>query len=311
MIQPVVAIVGPTGVGKTRLSIDIAHRFDGEVINGDSLQVYRGLNIGTDKITQNDKQSIPHHMLDIKHPSEPFSAADFQQMVQASIEAINRRGKLPVIVGGTGLYIQAALYNYHFAEKPRDENVTRRLEEELKTLGADKLYENLKAIDPDQAVKIHPNNHQRLIRALEIYETTGKTMSDYQQDQPENSPYSPILLGLEMDRQLLYQRINARVEQMLEQGLVEEVRLLYNQGYENHQALRGIGYKEFIPYFKGEQTFDDTIKLLKRNSRRYAKRQYTWFKNKMQVNWYHVTPDAIDGTFEKIFDDLAGMLARI
>ncbi|MFD1360425.1 tRNA (adenosine(37)-N6)-dimethylallyltransferase MiaA [Lentibacillus salinarum] len=311
MRTPVIAIVGPTAVGKTRLSIKIAGRFDGEVISGDSMQVYKGLDIGTDKITEVEKQGIPHHMIDIKHPEDPFSVADYQNLVQSHIEEIDSRGKLPIIAGGSGLYIQAALYDYHFAKQRRDQHVTERLEEELKAKGSGTLHNRLWEIDPGHAAKVHPNNHRRLIRALEIYETTGMTMSDYQRNQLENSPYNSIFIGLEMDRERLYRRINNRVDHMLEGGLLEEVKVLYNQGYENHQSMRGIGYKEFIPYFKGDQTFDETVSLLKRNSRRYAKRQYTWFKNKMKVNWYTVTSETIDETFGKILTDLAGMLQKI
>ncbi|SFA75888.1 tRNA dimethylallyltransferase [Lentibacillus halodurans] len=308
MKKTVIAIVGPTAVGKTKLSIEIASRFDGEVISGDSMQVYKGLDIGTAKIMETEKQGIPHHMVDIKNPDEPFSVADYQKLVQQYVEEIDSHGKLPVIAGGSGLYIQAALYNYHFSNQRRDEQLTRQLENEIHHRGAERLYDRLKAIDPGHAAKIHPNNHRRLIRALEIYETTGMTMSEYHKEQSDHSPYNPIFIGLDMDRDLLYKRINNRVDRMLEQGLLQEVKTLYEQGYENHQAMRGIGYKEFIPYLKGQQTFDETVHLLKRNSRRYAKRQYTWFKNKMNVKWYTITPVSVNEQFRNILKELAGIL---
>lgn len=311
MKKPVIAIVGPTAVGKTRLSIEVAESFNGEIISGDSMQVYQGLDIGTAKISEEEKQGIPHYMIDTKSPSDSFSVADYQVLVQQYINEIASHQKLPIIAGGSGLYIQAALYNYNFSDQKRNGAVTRRLEEELENLGVLTLYNRLKKIDPDQATKIHPNNHRRVIRALEIYQTTGMTMSEYQKEQKRDSPYNPIFIGLEMDRKLLYERINARVDNMLEQGLLDEVEMLYKQGFENCQSMRGIGYKEFIPYFKGEQSLIQATETLKRNSRRFAKRQYTWFKNKLDVQWYTITPETIDETFRKILDELAGMLRRI
>ncbi|RYG73805.1 tRNA (adenosine(37)-N6)-dimethylallyltransferase MiaA [Lentibacillus lipolyticus] len=311
MKPTVIAIVGPTAVGKTRLSVEIAKAFNGEIISGDSMQVYKGLDIGTAKIADKEKEGIPHYMIDIREPDEPFSAADFQQNVQYYIDLITSRQKLPIIAGGSGLYIQAALYDYNFSNQRRDEQVTKRLEQELSYKGSAELYNRLKKLDPDQAAKVHPNNHRRLIRALEIYETTGKTMSEYQHNQIRDGKYNPIFIGLEMDRTLLYERINKRVDHMMENGLLDEVRKLYMLGFADSQAMRGIGYKEFIPYFEGEQTLDESIRLLKRNSRRFAKRQYTWFRNKLHVHWYTITPATIEETFGKISGDLAGMLEGI
>nr|WP_325053285.1 tRNA (adenosine(37)-N6)-dimethylallyltransferase MiaA [Lentibacillus cibarius] len=259
MKQTVIAIVGPTAVGKSRISVEVAKRFNGEIVSGDSMQVYKGLDIGTAKITDKEKQGIPHYMIDIKQPDEDFSAADFQNYVQHYVDHIASKQKLPFIAGGSGLYIQAALFNYNFADQRRDEHVTKRLEQELENKGVMELYNQLQRLDPDQAAKIHPNNHRRLIRALEIYETTGKTMSAYQQDQMSEGLYNPILIGLEMNRELLYERINKRVDIMMEQGLLDEVRKLYDRGYEHFQAMRGIGYKEFLPYFKGEQTLEESF----------------------------------------------------
>ncbi|WP_404452701.1 tRNA (adenosine(37)-N6)-dimethylallyltransferase MiaA [Virgibacillus necropolis] len=307
MKQKVIAIVGPTAVGKTKLSIEIAKQFNGEIISGDSMQVYRGMDIGTAKITEEEKEAIPHYMIDIKEPSETFSVADFQQTVKGHIEKISASDHLPIIVGGSGLYIQSALYNYNFANDARDPERTTQLEKELEELGSSQLHNRLKEIDPEQASKVHPNNHRRLIRAIEIYETTGKTMSAYQAEQKE-SDYDPIFIGLEMDRGMLYSRINNRIDKMMQDGLLYEVHQLYSKGFGNHQSMRGIGYKEFIPYFKGEYPLEEAIELLKRNSRRFAKRQYTWFKNKMDVTWYTVTPETIDEKFRTILSDLAGML---
>lgn len=308
MKKTVIAIVGPTAVGKTRLSIEIAKMFNGQIISGDSMQVFKGMDIGTAKITDEKKQEIPHYMIDIKNPDEPFSVAEYQLSVQNYIDTITAHNKLPILVGGSGLYIQAALYNYNFSEQRRDEQVTKKLKKTLESEGSWRLYKRLQEKDPEQAEKIHPNNHRRLIRALEVFETTGKTMSAYQAEQRQDSPYNLIFIGLEMDRSLLYERINERVENMLQQGLLHEVNFLYKQGFGNYQSMRGIGYKEFIPYLIGEQTLEKTIEILKQNSRKYAKRQFTWFKNKMDVKWYDITPSTIDERFRDILGDLAGML---
>lgn len=310
MKKNVVAIMGPTAVGKTKLSIELAKRFNGEIISGDSMQVYKGLDIGTAKIKQAEMQGIPHHMLDIREPDEDFSAADFKELVQQYIAEITARGKLPIIVGGSGLYIQAALYDYNFSDRKRDPLLTKEMEEIVELEGIMPLYQRLEQIDPEQAKKIHPNNHRRVIRALEIYETTGMTMSEYEKNQVMESPYNPILLGLEMPRALLYERINDRVDQMIEKGLKTEVKKVYDEGYASCQSMKAIGYKEWISYFKGEQSLEGTVELLKRNSRRYAKRQYTWFKNKMDVTWYSVTPSTIDEDFTLIFEELAGILKK-
>ncbi|AIF43681.1 tRNA (adenosine(37)-N6)-dimethylallyltransferase MiaA [Virgibacillus sp. SK37] len=308
MKKTVIAIVGPTAVGKTKLSIEIAKRFDAEIISGDSMQVYRGMDIGTAKIEEREMEAIPHHLIDIKEPNEAYSAADFKNHVQACIESIGAIGKLPIIVGGSGLYIQAALFDYNFSPARRDERITKRLENERAELGIKHLYDRLRAIDPEQAEKIHPNNYRRVIRALEIYEITGLKMSQLQKEQTVESPYNVIFIGLEMERELLYNRINQRVDKMINDGLVEEVRSLYEKGYEACGSMKAIGYKEMIPYIQGKQPFEEAVENLKRNSRRYAKRQYTWFRNKMNIRWYSINPNTYHEVFTKILDDLAGLL---
>lgn len=308
MTKTVIAIMGPTAVGKTKLGIEIAKQFNGEIISGDSMQVYKGMDIGTAKVRKEEMQGVPHHMIDIKNPDEEFSAADFQFYVQKYIDEIISRNRLPIIVGGSGLYIQAALYDYNFSGQKRDDSVTIRLERVIEKEGIMPLYYRLNELDPEQAEKIHPNNHRRVVRALEIYETTGMTMTAYQQEQALKSPYNLILIGLEMERGLLYERINQRVDMMLENGLVDEVKKMYDRGFGKYQSMGAIGYKEFIPYFKNEQSLDHSIDLLKRNSRRYAKRQYTWFKNKMDIRWYDLKSGGVNERFRIIFDDLAGLL---
>ncbi|MEI3611782.1 tRNA (adenosine(37)-N6)-dimethylallyltransferase MiaA [Pseudogracilibacillus sp. SO30301A] len=285
-MKNVIVIVGPTAVGKTKLSIDLAKCFHAEIISGDSMQVYKGLDIGTGKITEQEKNGIPHFMLDIKEPDESFSAAEYQTLVQKHIEKINDREKVPILVGGSGLYIQSVLYDYNFNNRKRDNQKTKKLEQRLQAEGNQALYEELKQIDHEQAKKIHPNNYRRVIRALEIYETTGLTMTEIHQQQKNSPRYNHIIIGLEMDRKTLYNQINKRVDQMVAEGLIEEVTFLYNKGYENCQSMKAIGYKEIIPYVKGEVDFNIAVETLKRNSRRYAKRQYTWFKNQLDIEWF-------------------------
>ncbi|WP_138414691.1 tRNA (adenosine(37)-N6)-dimethylallyltransferase MiaA [Aquibacillus sediminis] len=308
MKQTVVAVVGPTAVGKTSLSVEIAKRFNGEVISGDSMQIYKGMDIGTAKITYKEQQGIIHHMLDILEPDQPFSVADFQSHVRQAVTSISNKNRLPIIAGGTGLYIQSVLYDYNFTDKKRDDFYQNQIEKEIEQKGIEHVFKRLEQIDPYQAKRIHPNNIRRVIRALEVYDRTGITMTELHEQQQQESIYQPVLIGLEMNRALLYERINQRVDLMLEHGLLEEVKALYDQGLEHAQSMKAIGYKELLPYIKGEQSLSECVELLKRNSRRYAKRQYTWFKNKMDVDWYSITPETKNQKFEIILQDLAGKL---
>ncbi|MCM3725860.1 tRNA (adenosine(37)-N6)-dimethylallyltransferase MiaA [Neobacillus cucumis] len=287
--QKVLVIIGPTAVGKTNLSIEMAKRYNGEIISGDSMQIYRGMDIGTAKITKEEMQGIPHHLIDIKEPEENFSVAEFQILVRAKINEIAKRGKLPIIVGGTGLYIQSVIYDYQFSDVPGDEAFRLELEEKVKQIGNDALYKELQTVDPDSAAQIHPNNVRRVIRALEIYHLTGKTMQDYQRKQQPDLMYETALVGLTMDREKLYERINLRVDIMVKQGLLDEVKSLYNQGLRDCQSIQAIGYKEIYDYLNEKVTWDDAVEQLKQNSRRYAKRQLTWFRNKMDVKWFDMT----------------------
>ncbi|GAA0496161.1 tRNA (adenosine(37)-N6)-dimethylallyltransferase MiaA [Salinibacillus aidingensis] len=307
----VIAVVGPTAVGKTKLSVELAKRFHGEIISGDSMQVYQGLDIGTAKVTDEERQGIPHYMIDIREPDQDFSVADFQDHVQHYINYIDSRNRLPIIAGGTGLYIQSTLYNFNFSSQKRDEQFEKDMLAAIQEKGVEPFYHKLKKVDPEQAEKIHPNNLRRVIRALEVYERTGLTMSDLQQKQADQSPYNPTLIGLSMDREELYRRINHRVDLMMEEGLLDEAKRLYDQGLKNAQSMQGIGYKEFIPYFEGEWSLEESIERLKRNSRRYAKRQYTYFRNKMDVHWYSISELNLQETFSLIFRDLEGLLQNI
>ncbi|SEM49610.1 tRNA dimethylallyltransferase [Mesobacillus persicus] len=287
--EKLLVLIGPTAVGKTKLSIDLAKRFNGEIISGDSMQIYKGMDIGTAKITSQEMEGIPHHLIDIKSPEEPFSVAEFQELVREKISEIASRGKLPMIVGGTGLYIQSVIYDYQFSDAPSDSAFRTMLEKIAEEQGTEELYERLKKVDPDSAERIHPNNVRRVIRALEVFQCTGKTMTEYQQDQQPELLYDTCLIGLTMERELLYNRINQRVDIMKEQGLVEEVRSLFDSGLRECQSIQAIGYKELYDYFEDKVSFDTAIENLKQNSRRYAKRQLTWFRNKMDVEWFEMS----------------------
>jgi len=284
----VIAIVGPTAVGKTALSIKLAKAFNGEIINGDSIQVYRELHIGTAKITQEEMEGIPHHLLDIKNPDESFSVAEYQRLVRGKIEEITARGKLPIIVGGTGLYIQSVLYDFRFTEQPnRNENRIAELEK----MSPENLYDLLLSLDSEAAKDIHPNNVQRVMRAIERVELTGKQKNDIEQNQGHEEIYHHYIIGLSIDRELLYERINLRVDIMLEKGLLGEVKTLNSKGIRNVQSIQAIGYKEIYAYLDGDASYEDAIEQLKQNSRRYAKRQLTYFRNKMDIHWYNPFTD--------------------
>ncbi|SFA72761.1 MULTISPECIES: tRNA (adenosine(37)-N6)-dimethylallyltransferase MiaA [unclassified Bacillus (in: firmicutes)] len=296
--QKLVVIIGPTAVGKTNLSIQLAKRFNGEIISGDSMQIYKKMDIGTAKITPEEMQGVPHHLIDLKNPDESFSAAEFQELVREKITDITNRGKLPFIVGGTGLYIQSVIYDYQFSDVVADEKFRRQLEEKAGAVGYEAIHQELANIDPQSASQIHPNNIRRVIRALEIYHCTGKTMTEYQSKQQPEMMYDTALLGLTMDRDSLYERINRRVDIMMDAGLVEEVKGLYEEGYRDCQSIQAIGYKELYDYFDGKVALEDAIENLKQNSRRYAKRQLTWFRNKMDVEWYDMSDS--DGATKKL-----------
>ncbi|WP_243386950.1 tRNA (adenosine(37)-N6)-dimethylallyltransferase MiaA [Bacillus kexueae] len=305
--EKVIVIIGPTAVGKTKLSIELAKRFNGEVISGDSMQIYKGMDIGTAKIKQEEMEGIPHHLLDIKSPEESYSVAEFQSMVRPLITDITNRGKMPMIVGGTGLYIQSVLYDYKFTDSKGNEQLRSELEKKAAIMGKEALYEELVQIDPVSAKKIHPNNVRRVIRALEIYYDCGKTMSEVEHTNEANPLYDVALIGLTMDREQLYKRINYRVDLMVEEGLLEEVKGLYKTGLRDCQSIQAIGYKEIYSYLDGVQSLDSAIEQLKQNSRRYAKRQLTWFRNKMNVEWFDMTPPlSMDEKVEEIFQYIAG-----
>ncbi|MGG3889929.1 tRNA (adenosine(37)-N6)-dimethylallyltransferase MiaA [Metabacillus fastidiosus] len=290
MKKELVVLIGPTAVGKTKLSIDLAHKLNAEIISGDSMQIYRRMDIGTAKITTEEMEGIPHHLIDIKDPDESFSVAEFQEIVRPLIDEIHARNKIPMIVGGTGLYIQSVVYDYQFADIPQDVAYRLEMEQFLEQNGVDLLHVKLQEVDPAAAERIHKNNSRRVIRALEIYHCTGLTMTEYIEKQEQEQLYNASIIGLTMDRDVLYERINKRVDIMVEQGIIHEVKQLYDDGIKDCQSIQAIGYKEFYDYFDGRVTLEEAVHNLKQNSRRYAKRQLTWFRNKMDVTWFEMTP---------------------
>ncbi|WP_312097191.1 tRNA (adenosine(37)-N6)-dimethylallyltransferase MiaA [Niallia sp.] len=310
--EKVVVLIGPTAVGKTNLSIELAKKFDGEIISGDSMQIYKGMDIATAKISQEEMQGIPHHLIDIVEPDESFSVAQFQELVRRKITEITSRGKLPFIVGGTGLYIQAVLYDYQFQETASDPEFRTKLEEMAQAEGSLTIHNMLKEVDPEAAAVIHHHNVRRVIRALEVFHVTGRKMSDIQKEQKQESLYDAALIGLTMERSVLYERINKRVDQMLEIGLLEEVQHFYEKGIRDCQSIQAIGYKEIYKYFDGLLSLDESVEELKQNSRRYAKRQLTWFRNKMNVEWFDMTESVkthdITKKIQEISSYLEGML---
>ncbi len=290
MKQPLLVIVGPTAVGKTKYSLHIAEQVPSEIISGDSIQVYRGMDIGTAKATPEEQRRVPHHMIDILDPDEPFSVSEFQQRVQSLISNIAHRGRLPMIVGGTGLYIESVVYDYRFNEAPADEQARAKWESFAEVHGTDALHRVLAEKDPASAKRIHPNDVRRLVRAMEVWEATGMPMSEQRQKREKVSPYSLCMIGLTMDRDLLYERIEARIDTMLEEGLLDEVRRLKERGCGSELvSMQAIGYKEMFAYLEGSLTYEAAVSLLKKNTRHFAKRQLSWFRMMPQIQWVDVT----------------------
>ena len=286
----IVCIVGPTGVGKTKLSIELAKYFNGEIINADSTQVYKELDIATSKVTESEKQNIPHHLFDIKNIKEDYTVYDYQQDARKKIEEVISKNKMPIIVGGTGLYIKACLYDYRF-----DKEITKR---DYSNYTNEELYHKL--ISVDNNTDIHINNRKRVERALNYYYENKVPMSS--KNVTNKILYDVIFIGLTTDREKLYQKINDRVDKMVRDGLLVEAKKIYDSNIRTKAIVTPIGYKELFPYFEGKKELDDCIELIKQNSRRYAKRQYTWFRNQMNVNWFNVDFDNFDKTINEIIE---------
>ena len=293
-MKKVIAVCGPTAVGKTRMGVSLAEALHGEVISGDSMQIYRTMDIGTAKVTEEEMQGIIHHMIDIKNPDETFSVSEFQKEVRHYIDTID----MPIVVGGTGLYIKGALYDYTFEE-------TESKHDEIKAKYAhytnEELHQYLASFDPQSALDLHPNNRQRVLRAIEIYEEL-----EYILEAQEHKPvYDIYFVGLTLPRPILYDRINKRVDLMIEQGLEEEVKKIYDSGLSrNAQSMKAIGYKEWFDYFEGSKTKEQIIEEIKKHSRNYAKRQYAWFNNQFDVHWYDVNLEDFDSTIHQVLKDI-------
>ncbi len=304
----VAAVVGPTASGKTALGISLAKELNGEVISADSMQIYKGMDIATAKPSQEEMQGIPHHLIGFLDRGTSFSVADYVELAGKAIADVHSRGKLPVIVGGTGLYISSLLENVKFADIKSDEELRRKLEAQAVLNGNEYLFKKLEACDPETAAELHPNNLVRVIRALEVFELTGKKLSEFRaESKMEETPYDPVIIGLACkDRQKLYDRINRRVDMMLEAGLVNEARLVYESG-NIKTAGNAIGYKELIPYFENECTLEECIGKIKQETRRYAKRQLTWFRRNAEIHW--VLLDEFDDR-EKILNFCKKLIAK-
>ncbi len=286
----VIVIAGPTASGKTNLSIELAKRLNGEIISADSMQIYKYMDIGTAKPTVAEMQGIKHYLIDEVLPSEEFNVVKFKELAEKYIEEIIARGKLPIIVGGTGLYISSLIDNINFSESECDWELRESLKKEAEEYGAQYLHDKLKQVDEEAANNIHPNNIKRVIRALEVYYQTEKPITYHNEmSKVVPSKYDFLLIGLTMDRQLLYDRINKRVDIMLENGLVEEVEKLVKLGFaDSITSMQGIGYKEILAYLNGENSLEEAVEIIKRDSRRYAKRQLTWFRRIKQIAWFSV-----------------------
>lgn len=285
--RPLVILTGPTAVGKTALSIALAKAINGEIISADSMQVYRHMDIGSAKIKTEEMAGVPHHLIDVLEPTEAFNVVVFQKLAKEAMKEIYERGRIPILVGGTGFYIQAVLYDIDFTENDEDASLRSELEGLARREGPEILYEKLKAVDPDACKSIHAHNVKRVIRALEFYEKTGQRISEHNEIQRQNiSPYRFAYFVLNDRREEIYKRIDIRVDQMMAAGLVEEVRQLKGMGCTKDMvSMQGLGYKEILRYLEGELTLEEAVYLIKRDTRHFAKRQLTWFRREKDVIW--------------------------
>lgn len=303
--ENLIVIVGPTAVGKTAVSIDLAKKINGEIISADSMQIYKYMDIGTAKVSKEEMENIPHYMLDIVYPDEDFTVAEYKEKAEYYIHKINMSGKIPIIVGGSGLYLNSIVYELKFTRVETNEEFRKKYNQIADTYGNQYIYDELCKVDPLSAQRINPNDRKRIIRALEIFHETGKPMSYYNKDfRKEVDKYNLAMFGLTMDRRKLYPRINKRVDEMIEKGLIEEVQKLLDMGYtKDLVSMQGIGYKEIIPYLEGKIELDKAIEILKRNTRRFAKRQLTWFRRDNRIEWIDVSQfDSIDEVTEFIIN---------
>ncbi len=291
--KKIIVICGPTASGKTGLSLFIADKFNGEIISADSMQIYRKLDIGTAKATKEEQSVAPHHLVDIMEPDQPYNVQMFVEMASKSINDISLRGKLPIITGGTGLYIESLINGIKFSDQPDNAHIKRQLRQELAENGKEYMYNILACIDPEYAKTVHPNNTVRVLRAIEIYRLTGHNMTwQLANSRPSEKPYDVLILGLNhSERQKLYDNINLRVDIMMKEGLLAEAEYVYKNKAVFKTCTSAIGYKEFFPYFDGISSLDECVDKLKQASRNYAKRQLTWFNRMADVNWLYIDED--------------------
>ena len=310
MNDKIIAVAGPTASGKSALALELCKRLGGELVSLDSMQIYKGLDIGTAKPTKAEQAEVRHHMIDICDPREKFSAADFAERAHGVIADIRSRGKRVLLCGGTGLYLDTVLGRLDFGEIESNEKLRRDLIAFAEKNGADALYERLVKIDPQAAEKIHPNNVRRVARAIEIYELTGKTKTEHDREAISDSPYDSLIIGLDYnDREVLYSRINRRVDLMIDAGLETEVRSLLSEGLLSADSTAGqaIGYKEMLGYIAGEYTLEDAIEKIKLGTRRYAKRQLTWLRRNPEINWLY--PDRL-GDFQSLVGEAEKIIGK-
>lgn len=292
----VIVVVGPTAVGKTKMGVELAHVLNGEVVGADSTQIYRGMDVATAKATMEEMDGVVHHLIDICDITHDYTVYDYQRDCRKCIDDILKRGKVPIIVGGTGLYIKAALYNYEF--------ISETVKRDYPDCSSEELYHQLLKVDPN--TKVHAHNRKRIIRALNYYHETGKPFSE--QEVSSNLLYDTLFIGLTTDRDYLYARINRRVDLMVQQGLLQEAKRIYDSGIRSKAVMTPIGYKELFSYFDGVEDLDLCIDQIKQNSRRYAKRQYTWFRNQLPVVWFDVCFDDFSKTVSSVLDYVHGKL---
>ncbi len=303
---PLIVVAGATASGKTSLAINLAKEFNGEVVSADSMQIYKYMDIGTAKPTIEEMDGVVHHLIDIVTPDVNFSVAEYTKLAHDAILDITNRGKLPILTGGTGLYINSVVNDVSFEEAEQNKELRSELEELAKTEGAEALHKILQEIDPVSAEKIHENNIKRVIRAIEVFRTTGERLSEHNEKSKEIiSRYSPVMMEILWERETLYERINKRVDIMIEAGLEDETRRLYEMGYtKNLTSMQGIGYKEMFEYFDGVWTFDEAIDKIKQYSRNYAKRQNTWFKRDDRIKRLNPKADYVKNAIELIKKEL-------
>lgn len=308
--KPMIILTGPTAVGKTDLSIQLAKAINGEIISADSMQVYRHMDIGSAKVTPEEMDGVPHHLIDVLEPEEEFNVVVFQKLAKEALTGIYERGHIPIIVGGTGFYIQALLYDIDFTENDGDTAIRMELEKLAQTQGAGCLHQMLQEIDPESAAAIHQNNVKRVIRAIEFYRQTGKKISLHnEQEREKQSPYQFLYYVLDTDRKTLYERIDRRVDLMMEHGLVDEVKHLADMGCTRDMvSMQGLGYKEILDYLSGEIPLEEAVYILKRDTRHFAKRQITWFKRERDVRWLELEQFQNDRkkVLEHILDEIEG-----